>query len=39
MHDFKITLNNGIKIPVIGYGVYQIDNLKNVKSVLKMQLI
>lgn len=28
MQDFKITLNNGVKMPIIGYGVYQIDNLK-----------
>lgn len=33
MHDFKITLNNGVKIPVIGYGVYQIDNLKKMSRV------
>ncbi len=30
------TLNNGIKIPVLGFGVWQIFDQKNVKKPLKM---
>lgn len=29
-----VTLNNGIKMPVLGYGVYQVDPVETVRCVL-----
>ncbi len=32
-----VTLNNGVKMPILGFGVYQIENLKNANKLSAKQ--
>ena len=33
----NVKLSNGVEMPILGFGVYQIDDLKNVKELFQKQ--